>query len=101
MEEIKKNKILLAVLVVTFVNLLIFGFGKIIINKVSDDVIKKLQKDYSPSPYGPGFDPDKVGPQTLNLKHGRLADQLVSYDEYSNQESVWRFNWELERGFIQ
>ena len=28
--------------------------------KIADVVVKKLQKDYSPSPYGPGIDPDKI-----------------------------------------
>jgi len=27
---------------------------------IADIVIKKLQKEYSPSPYGPGIDPDKI-----------------------------------------
>jgi hypothetical protein len=34
-------------------------------NEISDVVIKKLQKDYSPSPYGPGLDPDKIDIDTL------------------------------------
>lgn len=28
--------------------------------KIADIVAKKFQKEYSPSPYGPGIDPDKV-----------------------------------------
>jgi len=41
--------------------LLIFGIGtKVFVDKVADRVIYKLQKDYSPSPYGPGIDPDKI-----------------------------------------
>jgi hypothetical protein len=38
---------------------LVFGH-KIIIDKVADRVIHKLQKEYSPSPFSPGFDPDKI-----------------------------------------
>jgi len=34
--------------------------GNWIIDKVADRVIQKLQKEYSPSPYGPGVDPDKI-----------------------------------------
>lgn len=37
--------------------------GNWFINKVTDRVILKLQKEYSPSPYGPGLDPDKVDPE--------------------------------------
>ena len=39
--------------------------GKFVINKVADCVIQKLQKDYSPSPYGPGLDPDKIDAEKL------------------------------------
>ena len=31
-----------------------------VLDKVADRVIDRLSKDYSPSPYGPGLDPDKV-----------------------------------------
>jgi uncharacterized protein involved in cysteine biosynthesis len=29
-------------------------------DKIADKVIQKLQKEYCPSPYGPGIDPDKI-----------------------------------------
>ncbi|RTK97710.1 MAG: hypothetical protein EKK64_00410 [Neisseriaceae bacterium] len=39
----------------------VVGIGtNVLVDKVADKVIQKLQKDYSPSPYGPGFDPDKI-----------------------------------------
>ena len=34
--------------------------GNFFVNKVADRVIQRLQKEYSPSPYGPGLDPDKI-----------------------------------------
>jgi len=34
--------------------------GNILVDKVADKVIEKLEKPYSPSPYGPGLDPDKL-----------------------------------------
>lgn len=41
--------------------ILVFGVGgKIFVDKVADVVIEKLKKEYSPSPYGPGIDPDKI-----------------------------------------
>lgn len=55
------NKKLLYTVGSLTVLLLIFGLGtKIFVDKVADKVIYKLQKDYSPSPYGPGIDPDKI-----------------------------------------
>jgi hypothetical protein len=39
----------------------VVGIGSnFLVDKVAEKVIQKLQKDYSPSPYGPGFDPDKI-----------------------------------------
>ena len=35
-------------------------FHEKIVAKVADRVIHKLQRDYSPSPYGPGINPDKI-----------------------------------------
>lgn len=34
-------------------------------NRVADQVIEKLQKNYTPGPYAPGFDPDKVNPNVF------------------------------------
>lgn len=35
-------------------------FKNILVNKVADQVVSKLMKEYSPSPYGPTIDPDKI-----------------------------------------
>ncbi len=59
-EELKNNKLFWVLIVVTIFNVGGLLFGKIIIDKVADKAIQKLQKSYSPSPYGPGLDPDKV-----------------------------------------
>ena len=34
--------------------------GKVFIDKVADVVVERLKQKYSPSPYGPGIDPDKI-----------------------------------------
>jgi hypothetical protein len=55
------NNKLVYLFVALTVLLLVFGIGtKVFVEKVADRVIYKLQKDYSPSPYGPGIDPDKI-----------------------------------------
>jgi hypothetical protein len=55
------NNKLVYVFIALTVLLLVFGLGtKVFVDKVADKVIYKLQKDYSPSPYGPGIDPDKI-----------------------------------------
>lgn len=63
MDEFKKNKMLWILLGVTFFNISVFMVGNFLIDKTANQVINKLQKDYSPSPYGPGFDPDKISPE--------------------------------------
>lgn len=46
--------------------LLLFGLGtKVFVDKVADKVIEKLKMEYSPSPYGPTIDPDKVDLNSL------------------------------------
>lgn len=44
------------------------AMNKVLVNKVADRVILKLQKEYSPSPYGPGLDPDKINIDQIKPK---------------------------------
>jgi hypothetical protein len=105
MDEIKKNKVLLAVFIVTILNISVFFIGRIIIDKAADRVIEKLQKDYSPSPYGPGFDPDKLGETGFKMSTNEITNELEILDQRLSEESIvavdlWRDDWEKERGFI-
>jgi hypothetical protein len=54
------NKFFWIVVALTGAMLTIGIGGKFFIDKVADVVVEKLKKDYSPSPYGPGIDPDKI-----------------------------------------
>lgn len=36
----------------------------VLTNKIANRVIESLKRDYVPGPYDPGFDPDKVPPET-------------------------------------
>ena len=65
MDDLKNNKMVWVVAIFTVLNLAFFFGSKFVINKTADKVIEKLQKEYSPSPYGPGIDPDKVDPDAL------------------------------------
>lgn len=93
--------ILMGVVLVNF--MLIAGF-KLVVIKASDRVIQKLQKEYSPSPFGPGFDPDKVDTQALGSE--KIYYQLQQTDSQENMYSLvkqaddWRTEWERQRGFI-
>jgi len=114
MENLLKNKLVwMAGLLVMF-NVLFFVGSKVIVEKAADAVINKLEKEYSPSPYGPGFDPDKVTPETvrrrallqdyIDSKNGEQA--LYLEGDHSNPTFAkmkaadeWRAGWEQERGF--
>lgn len=49
----------------TTILLFVVGGGPIFIDKVSNHVIQKLKKDYTPGPYDPGFNPDLIDPSSL------------------------------------
>lgn len=55
-----ENKLLWTVIILSVCMLAVGVGSKILVEKIADRVIVKLQKDYSPSPYGPGINPDKL-----------------------------------------
>lgn len=111
MDDLLKNKFLWVVALITFVNLFAFMGGKLVVNKAADEVIERLRQDYSPSPYGPGLDPDKLQPQSqtqpktvaavdgqkLYLEMKASQTPLVVQTLANSQQ--WREEWERERGF--
>ena len=54
------NKFFYIIAGLTGVLLLIGVSGKFFVDKVADVVVERLKQKYSPSPYGPGIDPDKI-----------------------------------------
>jgi hypothetical protein len=109
MEEIIKNKLFWVVAVVFLMNISVFVIGKVVIDKAADKVIERLEKDYSPSPYGPGFDPDRVNVLRqlyYELKQERDRGGDLFESEFSSpgfKTSVkdadrWRYEWEADRG---
>jgi hypothetical protein len=115
MDDLKNNKMFLVLVVVTTFNIGAFLLGKVVIDKAADRVIQKLQKEYSPSPYGPGFDPDKVSPDAFKATKryfemrkrepvkAIFEDQLRTGDEQFQGKiraaDTWREEWEIMRGF--
>jgi hypothetical protein len=91
METFKNNKLLWIVAAITLFNVGGLLVGNVLINKAADKVIERLQKGYSPSPYGPGLDPDKVN---IDSARPKAAAFKTTY-----QEDPWRKSWELDRGF--
>jgi len=58
--NITENKLLIPFVALAAIFVLVVFGNKILIDKVADKVIHKLQNEYSPSPFAPGFDPDKI-----------------------------------------
>jgi hypothetical protein len=54
------NKFFWVVVALTSFMLVVGVGGKFFVDRVADVVVEKLKKKYSPSPYGPGLDPDKI-----------------------------------------
>jgi hypothetical protein len=58
-ESLKTTAVLLVFLIVALaVN------NHLVTTKVTNRVLESLKRDYTPGPYEPGFDPDKVPPRT-------------------------------------
>jgi hypothetical protein len=115
MEDLKSNKMFWVLVVVTIFNIGAFLLGKVVVDKAADRVIQKLQKEYSPSPYGPGFDPDKVSPDAFKAQKQyfelrKQSPSKVFFDEglrggtetplnpVIQAADDWRDDWEKSRG---
>jgi len=58
-----KENVLLAVAgVVTLLFATVLFFNFYLVDKITDNVIEKLKREYVPGPYDPRFDPEKVNP---------------------------------------
>lgn len=62
------SKLLWVLIALVGVIAVVYLGNKFFVDKVADRVIQKLQKDYSPSPYGPGIDPDKLDAEKIRTK---------------------------------
>ncbi len=98
MESLKNNVLVWIVVGISVLNLGSFFIFKIGVDKISDKVIEKLQKEYSPSPYGPGIDPDKVDPNALKTTFEVKNVEKAPTHEVVNKVENWESNWERERG---
>ena len=58
----ENNKLLWAIVGFAAIIIGLLIVAPVMIDKITDSVIDKIQKKYAPGPYAPGFDPDKVNP---------------------------------------
>lgn len=87
------SKLLWVVIILTVIILGAGICGKVLVDKIADKVIQKLQKDYSPSPYGPGIDPDKLDSEKLNTVNTTTPFKAIQPDNSEN----WNDSWEKHR----
>jgi len=62
-DNIMNNKLLWIVIALGVLLVGVFIGGPILVDRITQKVINKMQKEYSPGPYAPGFDPDRVDPR--------------------------------------
>lgn len=85
MTNLLNNKLFWVFIVFCFLTSFTVLFSNKIVNlaiqnhydEIADVIIKKLQKEYSPSPYGPGLNPDKIDFDSM------LSPQTTDW------ESIW------------
>lgn len=114
MEDLKNNKLVWIVVAFLLFNLTVLGLSSLIVERTTKQVIEKLKQEYSPSPYGPSFDPDKVSPDHLRVNFDGQNHETVSSSDvafhthggtgvlyFSTEARDWRNGWEKDRGFNQ
>lgn len=88
--NINKN-LMFAVVLLIAVGATIFVGGKVFVDKVAEKVIDKLQRDYTPGPYQPGFDPDKVDSNFFNKNQPKKQQPKYGRSEIDPQSfnRIW------------
>lgn len=86
------NRDVLQTLAVIFVSLFLGSilFGGMFMDRLADKVIERMEKPYSPSPYGPGLDPDKLDGYRTTIED--LSGEPVKFDGLE-----WTERWEMSR----
>ena len=100
MDNLFKNKLFWLCMGLFVFNIFFFAAGKVVVDKTADEVIERLESEYSPSPYGPGFDPDIVEPEAIRQKSYYELKKNDPITEIS-EATEWSENWEHDRGFSQ
>lgn len=72
---------LVIIVLATFGLLSVKFIDKILLEKMSDRVVEKLIQEYSPSPYGPSVDPDKIDVDKLSSSEGAIR-AIQIYDPF-------------------
>lgn len=108
MNSLSNNKLFWVLLCVVAFNVAALCFWNVVIDKISDKVFERFQeeyfKEYSPSPFGPGVDPDKINPKAFNTSKQYFelkteASQIFNFEKLGTGDTnEWRNEWEASRG---
>lgn len=85
----KENKNIFLILVVGILVLMISY--PLIENRIITKVIDKLKKEYSPGPYAPGFDPNKIDSNFFDNNNQPTYYKTPYYHLQTPEE--WNKNW--------
>lgn len=104
-QEMLSNKLFVTLAALTVFNVVLVLGGNYALDRTADRVVERLEKNYSPSPYGPGFDPDKVEPAVKGFmmqthdQGTQVAFEAVSSVDSALEPAQFDVAWEAERGF--
>jgi hypothetical protein len=87
----KENKNIFLILVVSILVLLILY--PVVENRIVTKVIDKLKKEYSPGPYAPGFDPNKIDTDFFNNNNDNSQPTYHKVPYYPSPED-WNKTWQ-------
>lgn len=105
MNDLLNNKLFWVVAVLGVLLIVVGGGSKFFVDKVADRVIHKLQKEYSPSPYGPGLDPDRIDYEKMRQKSPNPPTgpqvapppRQVTTPVKTSTTATWEEDWEKQR----
>ncbi len=86
LKQILENKLIWVAGAISIALLFVSLAGPVIVDRITDKVVERLMKDYSPGPYFPGIDPDKVNP---NIWRDKTVNKAIRFEPESNWESQW------------
>jgi|SaaInlV_100m_DNA_2_1039680.scaffolds.fasta_scaffold02148_6 hypothetical protein len=86
LKQILENKLMWVAGAIAVALLFVSLAGPVIVDRITDKVVERLMKDYSPGPYFPGIDPDKVNP---NIWRDKTANKAIRFEPENNWESQW------------
>lgn len=81
--KISKNLVPFFLVVILGFLFVIFGINSMI-SKITQKVILEIKSDYTPGPYTPGFDPDKIDPKLFKKNSNNSSSSIENPDSWND-----------------